>query len=153
MRKRNHGVRKNDANESAEYQTPDESVRTSLSREGYTLKQVVVLSRHNIRAPLSGAGSTLDTMTPYDWFEWSSEASQLSVRGGTLEAEMGQYFRKWLEAESVCREFCGFLGYQYDPSEYLEQYDEGKEVPGKENQVFIMNALNILIGYWDKAEK
>jgi len=95
------GCGKNDANESAEYQTPDESVRTSLSREGYTLKQVVVLSRHNIRAPLSGAGSTLDTMTPYDWFEWSSEASQLSVRGGTLETEMGQYFRKWLEAEGL----------------------------------------------------
>ena len=60
---------------------------------------------------------------------------------------------KEYEAESVCREFCGFLVYQYDPSEYLEQYDEGKEVPGKENQVFIMNALNILIGYWDKAEE
>lgn len=63
------------------------------------------------------------------------------------------HYMKEYEAESVCREFCGFLGYQYDPSEYLEQYDEGKEVPGKENQVFIMNALNILIGYWDKAEK
>lgn len=79
----------------------DENMRTTLSREGYTLEQAVVLSRHNIRSPLSGAGSALDTITPHEWFAWSSEAGQLSVRGGTLETEMGQYFRKWMEAEGV----------------------------------------------------
>ena len=72
-----------------------------LSHEGYTLEQVVVLSRHNIRAPLSGKGSVLDTMTPHEWYEWSSAPSELSVRGGTLETEMGQYFRKWLEEEGL----------------------------------------------------
>ena len=30
---------------------PSEAVRYTLSREGYELEQVVVLSRHNIRAP------------------------------------------------------------------------------------------------------
>ena len=79
----------------------DPNMRTTLSRDGYTLEKVVVLSRHNIRAPLSGAGSALDTITPHEWFAWSSEASQLSVKGGTLETEMGQYFRKWLEAEGL----------------------------------------------------
>lgn len=79
----------------------DENIRTTLSREGYTLEQAVVLSRHNIRAPLSGEGSALDTITPHTWFNWSAEASQLSVRGGTLETEMGQYFRKWLESEGL----------------------------------------------------
>ena len=72
-----------------------------LSHEGYTLEQVVVLSRHNIRAPLSGKGSVLDTMTPHEWYEWSSAPSELSVRGGILETEMGQYFRKWLEEEGL----------------------------------------------------
>ncbi|MBR3103231.1 MAG: hypothetical protein IKH46_05355, partial [Lachnospiraceae bacterium] len=62
-----------------------------LSHDGYTLEQVVVLSRHNIRAPLSGKGSALDTMTPHEWYEWSSAPSELSVRGGTLETGMGQY--------------------------------------------------------------
>jgi mRNA-degrading endonuclease HigB of HigAB toxin-antitoxin module len=76
-------------------------LRDTLSREGCTLEQVVVLSRHNIRAPLSGAGSALDTITPHEWFHWSSEASELSVRGGILETEMGQYFRKWLETEEL----------------------------------------------------
>ena len=73
----------------------------SLSREGYTLEQVVVLSRHNIRSPLSGSGSALGTITPHAWFQWSSNPSELSLRGGVLETEMGQYFRKWLEAEGL----------------------------------------------------
>ncbi len=88
----------------------DENIRTSLSRDGYTLKQAVVLSRHNIRSPLSGAGSVLDSMTPGDWFEWTSEASQLSVKGGNLETAMGQYFRKWLESE-------GLFAPNYQPAE------------------------------------
>ena len=69
----------------------------SLEHDGYTLEQVVVLSRHNIRSPLVGGDSVLSTITPHEWFEWTSPASQLSLRGGTLEASMGQYFRKWLE--------------------------------------------------------
>ena len=77
------------------------SVPESLSHDGYKLEQVVVLSRHNIRSPLSGGDSLLGTITPHEWFEWSSPASQLSLRGGTLEADMGQYFRKWLESEGL----------------------------------------------------
>ncbi len=73
----------------------------SLSREGYQLEHVVVLSRHNIRSPLSGGGSALGTVTPHEWFAWSSNPSELSLRGGVLETEMGQYFRKWLEAEGL----------------------------------------------------
>lgn len=82
----------------------------SLSREGYTLEQVVVFSRHNIRSPLSGNGSALGTMTPHTWIDWSSGTSELTLRGGVLETEMGQYFRKWLEAE-------GFFPENYHPSE------------------------------------
>ena len=73
----------------------------TLSRDGFDLQQVVILSRHNIRSPLSGKGSVLDTLTPYTWFNWSSSPSSLSLRGGTLETEMGQYFRKWLEKEEL----------------------------------------------------
>ena len=73
----------------------------SLSHEGYRLEQVVILSRHNIRSPLSGSGSALGTITPHEWFAWSSNPSELSLRGGVLETEMGQYFRKWLEAEGL----------------------------------------------------
>lgn len=72
-----------------------------LSQEGYKLEQVLVLSRHNIRAPLSRNGSVLDVITPHSWFEWSAGPGELSLRGGVLETEMGQYFRKWLEAEGL----------------------------------------------------
>ena len=77
---------------------------SALSREGYTLEQVVVLSRHNIRSPLSGKGSILGEITPHEWFSWSSAPSELSLRGGVLETEMGQYFRKWLETEGLIPE-------------------------------------------------
>ncbi len=70
----------------------------------YTLKEVVVLSRHNIRAPLSSNGSVNEIATPHQWFEWTSNSSELSLRGGVLETEMGQYFRKWLESEELIPE-------------------------------------------------
>ncbi len=85
---------------------PETEVRlgTDLTKDGYVLQQVVILSRHNIRSPLSGAGSVLDNATPYTWHEWSSAPSELSVRGGMLETEMGIYFRKWLEDEALVEE-------------------------------------------------
>ncbi|MBQ7700486.1 MAG: histidine-type phosphatase [Clostridia bacterium] len=73
----------------------------SLSHDGYTLEQVVVLSRHNIRSPLSGGDSLLGTVTPYEWFNWSSDPSELSLRGGASETLMGQYFHKWMEKEGL----------------------------------------------------
>ena len=73
----------------------------SLTRLDYTLEQVVVLSRHNIRAPLVSGGSLLGDITPHEWVEWTSDSSELSVRGGVLESEMGQYFRLWLEAHGL----------------------------------------------------
>ena len=73
-------------------------------KERYTLKQVVVLSRHNIRSPLSGRHSALQRITPHEWYHWSSAPSELSLRGGTLETMMGQYFRKWLVSEGIMQE-------------------------------------------------
>ncbi len=95
------GVLKRRTQPSSPQQSASGEAVGSLSREGYTLEQVVVLSRHNIRAPLSGSGSALDKLTPHKWFDWSSNPSELSLRGGVLETEMGQYFRKWLESEGL----------------------------------------------------
>ena len=78
--------------------------RSDDFRERYTLKQVVVLSRHNIRSPLSGRSSVLQRITPHEWYHWSSAPSELSLRGGALETMMGQYFRKWLVSEGLMRE-------------------------------------------------
>ncbi len=67
----------------------------------YTLERVVILSRHNIRSPLSGSGSLLGDITPHEWFDWTSPSSELSLRGGIAETMMGQYFRLLLEKEGL----------------------------------------------------
>ena len=73
-------------------------------RNEYTLDKVVVLSRHNMRSPLSDGSSVLSQVTPHQWFNWTSRASELSLKGGVLETIMGQYFRKWLESEDFIPE-------------------------------------------------
>ncbi|WP_295351360.1 histidine-type phosphatase [uncultured Succinivibrio sp.] len=70
----------------------------------YQLEEMVVLSRHNIRSPLSGNGSALGNVTPHKWFNWTSGPSELSLRGGQLETMMGQYFCKRLVAEGLMTE-------------------------------------------------
>ena len=72
----------------------------------YQLKEVVVMSRHNIRSPLSSGGAAYTRVTPHKWFEWSSPGSQLSLRGGVLETEMGQFFRKWVVSEGLLPDNC-----------------------------------------------
>ena len=73
----------------------------SSAQQKYTLNRVVALSRHNIRSPLSGSGSLLGDITPHSWFDWTSNPSELSLRGAMLETLMGQYFRLWLEDEGL----------------------------------------------------
>ena len=74
---------------------------TQTAPAGLKLDRVVILSRHNIRSPLSGSGSLLGDITPYKWFDWTSNPSELSLRGAMLETIMGQYFRLWLENEGL----------------------------------------------------
>lgn len=70
----------------------------------YSLSEVVVLSRHNIRSPLAGKGSVIDRITPHEWFAWTSSSSRLSLKGGVMETMMGQYFHKWLMDEGLFSE-------------------------------------------------
>ena len=75
--------------------TQAQTKRSDDFRARYELKEVVVMSRHNIRSPLA-SGADYQRVTPHEWFQWSSPGSQLSLRGGVLETEMGQFFRKWV---------------------------------------------------------
>ena len=84
------------------------SAQDTESQDTYTLDRIVILSRHNIRSPLSDSGSLLGDITPHKWFEWTSKPSELSLRGALLETLMGQYFRLWLEDE-------GFFPENYQP--------------------------------------
>lgn len=71
--------------------------RSPEFKQKYQLKEAVVLSRHNIRSPLSDSKSDLGRMTPHQWTIWSAPKSELTLRGGAVETMMGQYFRKWAE--------------------------------------------------------
>jgi len=75
--------------------------RPASFHDNYQLEEMVILSRHNIRSPLSGNGSALGNLTPHEWFKWTSGPSELSLRGGQLETMMGQYFAQVLEAEGL----------------------------------------------------
>jgi glucose-1-phosphatase len=77
------------------------TVMAETEQSGYRLDRVTVLSRHNIRSPLSGSGSLIGDITPHEWFKWTSSPSELSLRGAMLETMMGQYFRMWLEDEGL----------------------------------------------------
>lgn len=72
--------------------------------EGYQLEKAVILSRHNIRSPLTDKDSMLKKVTNNEWFNWSSKSSELSIRGGNLETEMGQYFRRYFALEGLFEE-------------------------------------------------
>ncbi len=78
-----------------------QEIRPQELNDKYTLEELVVLSRHNIRSPLSGNGSTLSKLTPHEWTSWSSAPSELTSRGGALETIMGQYFRKWVVSQGL----------------------------------------------------
>ena len=75
--------------------------RSDDVRAKYQLKEVVVMSRHNIRSPLTSGGAAYTRVTPHEWFKWTSPSSQLSLRGGVLETAMGQFFRKWVVDEGL----------------------------------------------------
>ncbi|MCR4909305.1 MAG: histidine-type phosphatase [Lachnospiraceae bacterium] len=81
----------------------DGIIRTAdgLSRDGYELEKVVILSRHNIRSPLVDKDSLLGSITPHEWFDWTSGPAELSLRGGMQETALGQFFRNWVEDEGL----------------------------------------------------
>lgn len=80
----------------------DGVMKDTMSR--YELDQVVILSRHNLRAPLSSNGSVPQELTPHQWIKWTAKSSELTTKGGIQEANMGQYFRKWLDKEGLIPE-------------------------------------------------
>ncbi|MBA0448903.1 bifunctional glucose-1-phosphatase/inositol phosphatase [Stenotrophomonas maltophilia] len=67
----------------------------SPSVEGEALEQVVLLSRHNLRAPVVASGA-LANATPERWPRWDVGPGELTTKGGVLEVYMGRYIGQWL---------------------------------------------------------
>lgn len=71
--------------------------------EGYQLQQILMMSRHNLRAPLANNGSVLEQSTPNKWPEWDVPGGQLTTKGGVLEVYMGHYMREWLAEQGMVK--------------------------------------------------
>lgn len=71
-----------------------------FSTYGYELKQVIILSRHNVRAPLS---SDLENYSPKSWPRWHTKPGELTEKGTILEGYMGQYFSLWLQHKGLLK--------------------------------------------------
>ncbi|ORM59029.1 bifunctional glucose-1-phosphatase/inositol phosphatase [Pantoea brenneri] len=65
------------------------------------LQQVLMLSRHNLRAPLADNGSVLEQSTKKSWPQWDVPGGQLTTKGGVLEIYMGNYTRQWLAQQGL----------------------------------------------------
>ncbi len=65
------------------------------------LQQVLVLSRHGIRAPLVNYGDVLAESTTHTWPVWKTEGGLLTPKGGQISEHMGHYFRAWLAKDKL----------------------------------------------------
>lgn len=75
--------------------------RSREFHDKYHLTEVVVFSRHNIRAPLSAPGSFISKVTPYTWHDFGVNTGELTMKGGVLETINGQFFHKWAVSENL----------------------------------------------------
>lgn len=81
--------------------------RTDDFQKHYTLDQMVILSRHNIRSPLVSKNSVLTRLTnnDYQWFQWEGQPSTLTAKGERLETRMGTFFHEWLEKKDFLSQY------------------------------------------------
>ncbi|CAB3233652.1 unnamed protein product [Arctia plantaginis] len=68
--------------------------------KGLTLEQVLVLSRHNIRTPLT---TNLDIYSPNKWPKFNETDANLTQRGVLMESFMAEYFAEWLASEDFIK--------------------------------------------------
>ena len=59
------------------------AAQAQTTPEGYQLQQVLMMSRHNLRAPLANNGSVLEQSTPNQWPEWDVPGGQLTTTRST----------------------------------------------------------------------
>lgn len=71
--------------------------------KSFKLKQVLILSRHNVRTPLS---KNLADFTPKNWPIWKEKTGYLTAKGALLEGFMGEYFVSWLRKEGLLTNDC-----------------------------------------------
>uniref|UniRef100_A0A2A4IYT5 Glucose-1-phosphatase n=1 Tax=Heliothis virescens TaxID=7102 RepID=A0A2A4IYT5_HELVI len=61
------------------------------------LEQVLILSRHNVRTPLTGE---LEMYSSKPWPNWNASSGLLTRKGYQLEGYMGEYLSDWFASEN-----------------------------------------------------
>jgi len=79
---------------------PVEAVSQDAFHSKYNLVQVIVLSRHNIRAPLVQS-EALAKVTQHHWHDFGVGSGKLTVHGAQMEEKMGQYCRLYFQQEGL----------------------------------------------------
>lgn len=69
----------------------------------YELTQVLILSRHNIRAPIIYE-NILTRATNKTWPIWHTNNGNLTTKGRQLEIYIGSYFRSWFDKMGLLRQ-------------------------------------------------
>ncbi|CAG4948993.1 unnamed protein product [Parnassius apollo] len=70
----------------------------SVNVNCFKLQQVLILSRHSLRAPLT---ANLKNTSPHKWPKWNYEHGHLTDKGALLESYMGEYFIEWLNQQRL----------------------------------------------------
>lgn len=66
----------------------------------YHLAQVIVLSRHNIRAPLV-SNEKLGELSRQQWHDFGVQGGELTAHGAQIEEKMGAYCRLYFQKEEL----------------------------------------------------
>lgn len=86
-------------------------------RYEFKLEQVIVVSRHNVRAPLAKniEASRRNVTNPSVLMDFSEHGSNLTQKGEALEILMGSYFRTWLTEAGLYMDYCDCLNHDTIP--------------------------------------
>ena len=68
-------------------------------KDDYRLTQMLVVSRHNLRAPFVD-DDALREISTRDWQPKRAKRGELTAKGGLRETQMGQCFARYLDAEN-----------------------------------------------------
>lgn len=75
----------------------------SVISSNLRLEQVVILSRHGVRVPVS---LRLNKMSPNQWPQWNENPGQLTARGIEVEGLLASYFSEWLIKNNILSPSC-----------------------------------------------
>ncbi len=72
------------------------------SNKEYKLEQVIIASRHNVRAPLQSNINKMNALVRDTtiWMDWPNRKGELTPRGAAAEQKFGEYFKEWMQKES-----------------------------------------------------